>query len=71
MSHLYHILLKPETIINGDFKHNVTLNNLMLSDAGQYNCTYFFTSHTRNQFVKPSVENTVANNITIKCKYLL
>ena len=51
-----------------EFNHSVALNWLKLSDAGEYNCTYYFASADGNQFVIPSDRKTVTNNISIKSK---
>ena len=51
-----------------EFNHNITLNRLKLSDAGEYNCTYYFASADENQFVISSDRKTVTNNISIKSK---
>ena len=50
------------------FNHSTTLNQLKLSDAGEYNCTYYFSGVNENQFVIPSDRKTVTNNISIKSK---
>ena len=51
-----------------EFNHSITLNQLKLSDAGEYNCTYYFAGANENQFVIPSDRKTVTNNINIKSK---
>ena len=51
-----------------EFNHSITLNQLKLSDAGEYNCTYYFASADENIFVIPSDRKTVTNNINIKSK---
>ena len=50
------------------FNHSITLNQLKLSDAREYNCTYYFSSANKNQFVISSYRKTVTNNISIKSK---
>ena len=50
------------------FNHNITLNELKLSDAGEYNCTYYFSGANENQFVISSDRKTATNNISIKSK---
>ena len=52
-----------------EFNHSITLNQLKLSDAGEYNCTYDFAS-ANNIFVISSEPRTVTNNISIKSKYI-
>ena len=51
-----------------EFNHSITLNQLKLSDAGEYSCTYYFSS--ANVFVMSSEPRTVTNNISIKSKYI-
>ena len=51
-----------------EFNHSITLNQLKLSDAGEYNCTYYFTSADENIIVISSDRKTVTNNISIKSK---
>ena len=51
-----------------EFNHSITLNRLKLSDAGEYNCTYYFASADQNIFVIASDRKTVTNNIIIKSK---
>ena len=51
-----------------EFNHSITLNQLMLSDAGEYNCTYYFAGANENQFVISSDRKTVTNNFTLKSK---
>ena len=50
------------------FNHSITLNQLRLSDAGEYNCTYYFSGANENQFVISSDRKTATNNISIKSK---
>ena len=50
------------------FNHSITLNQLKLSDAGEYNCTYYFSSANKNQFVISNYRKTVTNSISIKSK---
>ena len=50
------------------FNHSITLHQLKLSNAGEYNCIYSFASADENQFVIPSDRKTVTNNINIKSK---
>ena len=49
-------------------EHSITFISVKLSDAGEYNCTYFFTSANKNQFVIPSEEKSAISNITLKSK---
>ena len=51
-----------------EFNHSITLNQLKLSDAGEYNCTYYFTSVNDSRFIILSHKKTVSNNINIKSK---
>ena len=51
-----------------EFNHSITLNQLKLSDAGEYNCTYYFTSANDSRFIISSYKKTVNNNINIKSK---
>ena len=51
-----------------EFNHSITLNQLKLSDAGEYNCTYYFASADENIFVISSDRKTVTSNISIKSK---
>ena len=51
-----------------ELNHSITLNRLKLSDAGEYNCTYYFTSVNDSRFVISSDRKTVTNNINIKSK---
>ena len=41
---------------------------MRLSDAGEYNCTYYFSGANENQFVISSDRKTATNNISIKSK---
>ena len=58
--------ISTESIIE-EFNHSITFNQLKLSDAGEYNCTYYFAS-ANNIFVISSDRKTVTNNINIKSK---
>ena len=49
-----------------EFNHSITLNQLKLSDAGEYNCTYYFASDS--MFVISSDSKTVIKNIKLKSK---
>ena len=51
-----------------EFNHSITFNQLKLSDAGEYNCTYYFAGANKNLFVISSDRKTVTNNISIKSK---
>lgn len=42
------------------------LNSLKLSDAGEYNCSYYLTSESFNPFIKASGVRTGVTNINIK-----
>ena len=59
--------ISTESIIE-EFNHSITLNQLKLSDAGEYNCTYYFASADQNIFVIASDRKIVTNNIIIKSK---
>ena len=51
---------------------NHTFINLKLSDAGEYNCTYYLTSTTNNPYIKPSDVKIGVTNVTIKSEvYIL
>uniref|UniRef100_A0A1X7SVN7 Ig-like domain-containing protein n=1 Tax=Amphimedon queenslandica TaxID=400682 RepID=A0A1X7SVN7_AMPQE len=45
---------------------NHTLTNIKLSDAGEYNCTYYLNSTTDNPYIIPSDARTGVTNVTIK-----
>uniref|UniRef100_A0A1X7SLF4 Ig-like domain-containing protein n=1 Tax=Amphimedon queenslandica TaxID=400682 RepID=A0A1X7SLF4_AMPQE len=45
---------------------NHTLTNIKLSDAGEYNCTYYLNSTTDNPYIIPSDVRTGVTNVTIK-----
>ena len=45
---------------------NHTLTNIKLSDAGEYNCTYYLNSTTDNPYIKPSDVRTGVTSVTIK-----
>ena len=49
-----------------EFNHSITFNQLKFSDAGEYSCTYYFTSD--NMFVISSDSKTIINNIKLKSK---
>ena len=51
-----------------EFNHSITLNQLNLSDAGEYSCMYYFSGANENQFVISSDTKTVTNNISTKSK---
>ena len=51
---------------NKGFTH--TLNNVKLSDAGEYKCSYYLTSANDNPYFKPSEAKMKATNVTIKSK---
>ena len=48
---------------------NHTLTNIKLSDAGEYNCTYYINSS--NPYIIPSDVRTEVTNVTIKSELLL
>ena len=50
------------------FHHSITFNQLKLSDAGEYNCTYYLISANDNPYIKPSEVKTEVTNVTIKSK---
>ena len=45
---------------------NHTLTNIKLSDAGEYNCTYYLNSTTDNPYIKPSDVRKGVTNVTVK-----
>ena len=45
------------------------LNNVNLSDAGKYNCSYYLTSANDNPYVKSSVVGIGVTNVTVKSKF--
>uniref|UniRef100_A0A1X7SEW6 Ig-like domain-containing protein n=1 Tax=Amphimedon queenslandica TaxID=400682 RepID=A0A1X7SEW6_AMPQE len=49
---------------NSYFNH--TLTNIKLSDAGEYNCTYYLTGTTDNPYIIPSDVRTGVTNVTIE-----
>ena len=49
---------------NKGFTH--TLDNVKLSDAGEYNCSYYLTSANDNPYIKPSDIKMEATSVTIK-----
>ena len=51
-----------------EFYHSITFNQLKLSDAGEYNCTYYLISANDNPYIKPSEVKTEVTNVTIKSK---
>ena len=51
---------------NKGFNHK--LNNVKLSDAGEYKCSYYLTSANGNPYIKPSDIKMEATNVTIKSK---
>ena len=51
---------------NKNFSHS--LIHLKLSDAGEYNCSYYLTSATDNLYIKPSDVKTNVTNVTVKSK---
>ena len=52
---------------NSYFNH--TLTNIKLSNAGEYNCTYYLNSTTNNPYIKPSDDMTGVTNVTIKSEF--
>ena len=48
---------------------NHTLTNIKLSDAGEYNCTYYLNSTTDNPYIIPSDDMTGVTNVTIKSEF--
>ena len=53
-------------IYNQNFNH--TLTNIKLSDAGEYNCSYYLTSANDNPYIKSSDVKTEATILMIKSK---
>ena len=53
---------------NSYFNH--TLTNIKLSDAGEYNCTYYLNSTTDNPYIIPSDDMTEVTNVTIKGEFI-
>ena len=47
---------------------NHILTKLKLSDAGEYNCSYYLTSTTNNLYIKQSNVNANTTHVTIKSK---
>ena len=47
----------------------LSLNSLKLSDAGEYNCSYYLTSESVNPFIKASDVRTGMNRVNIKSEY--
>ena len=47
------------------------LNNVKLSDAGKYNCSYYLTSANDNPYVKSSVVAIGVTNVTVKSKFMV
>uniref|UniRef100_A0A1X7V265 Uncharacterized protein n=1 Tax=Amphimedon queenslandica TaxID=400682 RepID=A0A1X7V265_AMPQE len=45
---------------------NYPLTNITLSDAGEYNCTYYLNTTTDNPYIVPSDDMTGVTNVTIK-----
>ena len=54
-----------------DTKFPLFLNNVNLSDAGKYNCSYYLTSANDNPYVISSVVGIGVTNVTVKSKFLL
>ena len=52
---------------NKGFTH--TLTQLKLSDAGEYNCSYYLTSANDSPYIKPSEVNTNADIMIIKSEF--
>ena len=50
---------------------NYTLTNIRLSDAGEYNCTYYLNSTTNNPYIIPSDVRTGVTNVIIKSEFVL
>ena len=47
------------------------LNNVNLSHAGKYNCSYYLTSSNDSPYVKSSVVGIGVTNVTVKSKFLV
>ena len=64
-----HKSLLSQIFIQNLFNH--TIENVKLSDAGEYNCTYYLTSATNNSYIIPSDVRTGVTNVTIKSKLMI
>ena len=53
------------------FNHSIILNQLKLSDAGEYNCTYYFSGANKDQFVISSERKTDTNYIKLRSKCII
>ena len=51
---------------NENYNHSLT--KLKLSDAGEYNCSYYLTSTNNNPYIKQSDVKTEVTNVTVKSK---
>ena len=63
--------LHSYTGINNNTEHTIsyTINDVSLSDAGEYTCQYYISS-TNNSFVLPNDNMTASINLSIKSKLL-
>lgn len=62
--------LKSASSFDYDTNFTHTLNNIKLSDAGEYNCTFFLTSPINDSYIIPSDVRTVATNVIVKSKFV-
>ena len=63
-------ILKSDSCLEYGTKFAITLNNIKLSDAGKYSCTYYLTSASNNSYIKSSVVSNGSTNVTVKSKFL-
>ena len=54
------------TVHNYNKNFPLPLNSLKLSDAGEYNCSYYLTSESVNPFIRTTDANTGVTTIRIK-----
>ena len=64
--------LHSYTGINNYTEHtiNYTINNVLLSDAGEYNCSFSIHTTTPDPYVLPSDTTTAATNVVIVSQYM-
>lgn len=63
--------LKSDSCLEYGTEFALTLNNIKLSDAGKYNCTYYLTSASNNPYIKSSVTSIASTNLTVKSKFFV